>query len=391
MARDLIPPPSPAGRPVAPGTPPPTHLRRAAAGAGGRGAARRRRSSRSSTSRRPSTATGSGSWPARSAVSCWSRSRSRSRVFAYSGNGGDDYGMHRELVHVAAAGRVAAGRRGGDRHARRRPVQAPERRPAPARCSRCSRASCRSRSRPARSPDLTGDTVVYRWPAWAPGGSIEGEASVARGARRLPRGAGARALHVPLPAGRRERDGDDPAAAAGRRHHGRRRRGRTQAAAGDQEAAAQLADARAAAEGTLPRDLLPPGRPEVRAAGPARRDGPGGRPEREDDHQGRGRRHQPARPVQPVHVRESRQARASSCDRCRSRPDLRTVCGLRAPARDPQYARVRVLDVRTRTAGEPGYAKYPPMPVVRCAGFEPPTRGGDRASPAPRGGSSPAA
>jgi len=22
-------------------------------------------------------------------------------------------------------------------------------------------------------------------------------------------------------------------------------------------------------------------------------------------------------------------------------------------------------------AGEPGYAKYPPVPVVRCAGFEP--------------------
>ena len=35
--------------------------------------------------------------------------------------------------------------------------------------------------------------------------------------------------------------------------------------------------------------------------------------------------------------------------------------------------------------GEPGYAKYPRLPVLRCAGF---TSGGDPASPAPRDGGS---
>jgi hypothetical protein len=38
-------------------------------------------------------------------------------------------------------------------------------------------------------------------------------------------------------------------------------------------------------------------------------------------------------------------------------------------------------------AGEPGYAKYPRLPVTRCEGFAP-RSGGGPASPAPRDGGS---
>jgi hypothetical protein len=71
--------------------------------------------------------------------------------------------------------------------------------------------------------------------------------------------------------------------------------------------------------------------------------------------------------------------------------DVRTfgLCAECAHQRVIRNTRGSVFSMCERgLAGEPGYAKYPRLPVVRCAGF---TAGDDPASPGPRDAGSPAA
>ena len=188
----------------------------------------------------------------------------------------------------------------------RRRVQAPERQAARA-GQGGPIGDARGRAAPASGnisrPD--GNTVIYQLDGLGPSGSIKGGEPSTRGAGRPPRGAGALALHVPLPAGRRGRDGAAAAAAAG---PGRGRDG--QAAAGDGRDRRPRRSSRRRADGEAAHRAIffRPGDLKSAAAGPARRDGPGAGAER-------GRR---STQTEAEADRPARRAR--TCSRGRSEP-----------------------------------------------------------------------
>ena len=280
MARDLIPPPSPAGRSAAPDGHA-AHLSRAAAGAAAASPSRRR--SRRARSRRRSSATASGSWSARWPASC-SRRRScwrrglrptaadpaaTTRAWRRTGPSGS-----RRTRRIAGGAAEIAEKVGGR-------VPAPERQAARSGAAVFTGELPLEARRPAAITDLIGDTG--RLPAW----TASGRAGRSRASEPSRRGAVVHreALELALYTFRYLPDAEsvmvllpppppDAATTAANAEVAQ------QAAAGDQEAAAPAGGARAAGEDAQPRDLLPPGRPQAAAAGPARRDAPGGRPER---------------------------------------------------------------------------------------------------------------
>ena len=63
--------------------------------------------------------------------------------------------------------------------------------------------------------------------------------------------------------------------------------------------------------------------------------------------------------------------RAGLCDACRHQQVVRTTRG-------------SAFSLCRRSRTDPAYPKYPPIPVVRCPGFEPAGETGDASAPAGR-------
>ena len=135
-------------------------------------------------------------------------------------------------------------------------------------------------------------------------------------------------------------------------------------------------------------DLLPPGRPPAAAADAARATRWRRRrraPRATARHRGQHRRDADA--VEPLQRRRSDLATAS-CWMREPRALHPGLCSGCAHQRVISNTRGSVFSLCERgLPGEPGYAKYPRLPVLRCAGFEPTSAGGP-ASPAPRDGGS---
>ena len=352
MARDLIPPPSPAGRPrrrtgtprtlvELPPEPPP----------------RRRRRRRSSRSRPPadrSSATASGSCSARSpACRRWPRSCWRSCSSPTAAAAATDDGPAPELVDVAAAGHESlAGRRGGDR--RRTSAPSTSTRTASS-CVEVTAAAARRSTwrcgrRPARSRDRRRHASSTSSTGWAPNGSIKGGEPSERGCRSCTaRRWSSRSTRSATCRTSRGVDGAAPAAAAGRRARQRDARppqaGRRRPEAAASRATPSRGEAAHRAIFYRPGDL----KPQLQI--PLGDDAPGRR--RRRGHDQRAPRRRPIDTLTlsnlfTVECRTAAPARILVLDRL----DALTfgLCArLRAPARDPQHARVRVLDVRART------------------------------------------
>ena len=240
MARDLIPPPSPAGRSVAPGTPPPTHqfveLPPEPVAAAPEPPKVEQKLNLPPTQYRNRFGFLAGALGGVVLVSI----ALAIAVFAYSGNGNEDHGMFanwskwqpqdESLQDGAAEIATHVGGQykhpNGDQLLEVQPMFTGE---LPLKIAASS------------ITDLTGDTVVYRLAGLGAGGSIEGEASVARGAvvfrealelalytfRYLPDAESVMVMIPPPP--------QDAATTAANAQVAQK------AAAGDKEAAAQLA------------------------------------------------------------------------------------------------------------------------------------------------------
>ena len=371
MARDLIPPPSPAGRPVAPGTPPPTHqfveLPPEPVAAAPEPPKVEQKLNLPPTQYRNRFGFLAGALGGVVLVSI----ALAIAVFAYSGNGNEDHGMlanwskwQPQDESLPTARRRSPRTSAGSTSTRTATSSS--------RCSRCSPGELPLKIAASAITDLTGDTVVYRLAGLGAGGSIKGEASVDARRRRLPRGAGARALHVPLPAGRRERDGDDPAAAAGRRHRRGQRPGRTRRRrpatrrprrSSRRSSSRQKARYRAIyfRAGDLKSELqvplgatVPAGAPNAKTITKAEA----------DDINRRVRSN--------LFTYEEQAGTGVILRPLQITPLTFGLCADCAHQRVIRNTRGSVFSMCERgLAGEPGYAKYPPMPVVRCAGFEP--------------------
>ena len=376
MARDLIPPPSPAGRPDDAGRDAepdraPARARAAPAPSRRCGAAARavavpqplRLPARRARGRRSSRS----ALVAAIVVADQQRRRRRRG------------GPGRQLVALAADGHDDRGRRAGDRRPRRRRVQAPGR-PA-ARPINGGRA-------PGRRPTLLvrtgGDHEHRRQPAcstrWTGSGrtgSIKGGTPSETRLKVIHREALELALYtfrylpdaesvtMLLPPPPPDRDEEKQAAALA-------------AATGQPAAPTTPLTALFYRPGDLkPQLQVPLGQHARRRRRPARERSAGPRPSTVETLTLSNRFNDLRRPVQ-----------TASCSIARLERPHRPVFGMRAPARHLEHPRVGVLDVRARARGRARIRQVSaPAGRCSCAGFEP-RSGGGPASPGPRDGGS---
>src|SRR3954468_11134576 len=227
---------------------------------------------------------------------------------------------------------------------------------------------------------LSGHAVMYTLSGLGKRGSIlagkpsnERHRLPPRGARgRARRSAGARVVLVPLSAERR---------------HGRR-------AAAAAQAGGRRGPGPGGGEESAAGDPLSAGRSQEPAVGPARRHGAGQGAAGKADPEARGgddrladavepvpgRLHPDGGPTRPLRAAapEDRLIAAGLCDGCAHRRSISNTRGS------------TFIMCERGLRGEPGYAKYPRLPVLACPGYQPAKCGDDPGGPGPRDGASPA-